>query len=90
MLGREEWHADTDEQSSATVRSLKLMIRKADNCARYLVFGRVGSDEAACEIMLASGTEPNVSEAMMAAERTAARIEPIFAGRLKTVARIDC
>jgi hypothetical protein len=79
VLGRKHWHADANGQLSATAHSLRLIIRQFDGCARYLIVRR-GKDGASGEIMLASGTEPSVDAAMMAAERRAKKMAPIYVG----------
>jgi hypothetical protein len=89
MLGQKHWDVGPDGQLTATLHSLRLMVRKSDGHARYLVLGRFADGRASSEIMLASGTEPNVRAAIEAAERTATRIAPIIAARLKVVAHLD-
>ena len=81
MSGREQWYADAYGQLLATDHGLKLIVRQFDGCVRYLVVRTAPEGGRYGDIMLASGTELNVSAAMTAARRRASSIEPILAKR---------
>lgn len=70
-MGRARWHVDSNGQLSARVHGLKLIVCKFDACARYLIVQSATQGRPSTGIMLASGTEPSVDAAMMAAERVA-------------------
>jgi hypothetical protein len=53
VLEEGNWHTDANGQMSATRDSLRLIIRKFDDCARYIIV-RSGTEDR--DIMLASGT----------------------------------
>ena len=72
-MDRGTWRTASDGQVSAEVHGLKLVVRRAGTCARFVVLQPYGHAEARAEIMLSSGTEPTVSAAKAAAERAAAR-----------------
>lgn len=78
-MGRARWHVDSNGQLSARVHGLKLIVCKFDACARYLIVQSATQGRPSTGIMLASGTEPSVDAAMMAAERVARRFEPTLA-----------
>ena len=72
-MDREIWQTEPDGQSSAQVLGLKLVVRKYDSCARYVVLQPSGYGGTCAQVMLSSGTEPNPNAAMVAAERAATR-----------------
>jgi hypothetical protein len=83
------WRIAYDGQVSAGVHGLKLVVRRAGNCARYVVLQPCGHAETRAEIMLSSGIEPTVSAAMVAAERAAARTLFLLAERRRSVVQQD-
>jgi hypothetical protein len=72
-VDREIWQTEPDGQSSAQVLGLKLVVRKYDSCARYVVLQPDGCGGTCAQVMLSSGTEPNPNAAKIAAERAATR-----------------
>jgi hypothetical protein len=80
------WQLEADGQLSAAVQNLRLVIRKAEGCVRYLILRRSPRNGGFPEIMLSSGTESNLDAAMMAARRVAIRIESILAERQRIAA----
>jgi hypothetical protein len=83
------WRIAYDGQVSAEFHGLKLVVRRASACARYVVLQACGYAEARDEIMLSSGTEPTVSAAMAAAERAAARTLFWLGERQRSVVQQD-
>ena len=83
----EIWHAEADGHLSAELRGLKLIVRKSDACARYVIVRRAHS--GCSESMLSSGTEPNVEAAMAAARRVATRIDVMLAERSTSMVHMD-
>jgi hypothetical protein len=77
----EIWHEEADGHLSAEVPGLRLVVRKSDNCARYVILRRAGYGKSCAEIMLSSGTEPNVDAAIAAARKAATRIEIMLTER---------
>ena len=75
------WKTQPDGQSSAQVLGLKLVVRKYDNCARYVVLQPGGYGGTCAQDMLSSGTEPNPNAAMVAAEKAATRTVYMFSER---------
>ena len=87
-MEHEIWRREADGHLSAEVPGLKLIVRKLDNCARY-VFLRRADDRSYAEDMLSSGTEPSVDAAIGAARRAAARIGIILTERSRLVVHVD-
>jgi hypothetical protein len=82
-LLRPMWCFDPDGQVSTRVGALKLIVRKSEQYARYVILhSPVGT--ANKENILSSGTEPNVQAAIEAAERAATRIGFIFTARRRS------
>ena len=46
-MEHEIWHREADGHLSAEVPGLKLIVRKSDNCARYVILQRAG-DAVVC------------------------------------------
>jgi hypothetical protein len=80
-LDQEIWQNEPSGELSIAMHGLWLVIRKSPDCARFLVF-RGHHDRLRPEFLLASGTEADVSDAKIAASRTAMRL-----GAVMTVAR---
>jgi hypothetical protein len=82
VLEYEICHRSPDGQLCAAVDSLSLIIRKSGDYTRFLILqrshGKKGQDA-----MLASGTEPNVDAAMIAARRAVTRIASVLDERKK-------
>jgi hypothetical protein len=72
----------SDGNLSAEFPGLRLIVRRSDSYARYVILKRVGHGVSCAEVMLASGTEPNVEAAMVA------RIGVILAERRITAAHL--
>jgi hypothetical protein len=81
-VSQEFWHADPNGELSATVHGLRLIIRRCDGFSRYLILQRSAHGNYP-EIMVGSGTESDVSKAMVAARRAAMRTDFILSHRLK-------
>ena len=88
-MDRKAWRTASDGQVLAEVHGLKLVVRRASACARYVVLQPGGYAEARADIMLSSGTEPTVSAAMAAAERAAARTIFLLGERRRSVVKQD-
>jgi len=74
MAGHEIWHTEPDGDLSAVVQNLKLIVRRDNAYTRYLVLRGAGQGWGHADVILASGSEYDVSAAMIAATRTANRI----------------
>ena len=85
----EIWRAEADGQASAEVPGLKLIVRRSDTCARYVILRRTGYGATCTEVMLSSGTEPNVEAAMAAAKKVATRIAAMLAARRRSLPHVD-
>jgi hypothetical protein len=66
-----------------------LVVRKSDNCARYVVLQCPGDDGTCAAVMLSSGTELSVDAAMAAARRAAIRIDVMLAERRRVSGYVD-
>jgi hypothetical protein len=82
------WQTVSDGNLSADFPGLRLIVRRSDSYARYVILKRVGHGASCAEVMLSSGTEPNVEAAMVATAKVAARIGVILAERRRTAAHI--
>ena len=80
-MDHEIWQGEPSGELSIVVHGLWLVIRKSSDCARFLVF-REPHDGACPNVLLASGTEADVSAAKIAARRTAMRIGVVTATRV--------
>ena len=70
---RPMWCADSAGLVSTSMGTLKLIVRKSDSYARYVILhSAVGA--ARSESILSSGSEANVQAAIEAAEKVATRI----------------
>lgn len=76
MAQHELWRIGSDGLLSAESGNLRLVVRKAEGCARFLVLKNPADAESHPAFVLASGTESDVHAAMAAAERMLARFEP--------------
>jgi len=77
---RPMWCADSAGLVSTSMGTLKLIVRKSDSYARYVILhSAVGA--ARSENILSSGSEANVQAAIEAAEKVATRIGLILASR---------
>ena len=77
---RPMWCADSAGLVSTSVGALKLIVRKSDPYARYVILhSSVGT--AKIEHILSSGSEANVQAAIEAAEKVATRIGLILTAR---------
>ena len=75
MAQHELWRVGPDGILSAESGGLRLVVRKAEGCARFLVLKDGADAEQPCPAcVLASGTENDVRAAMEAAERMLARL----------------
>jgi len=88
-MSPKSWHTEPDGRMSALVHNLKLVIRTFDDCARYVILQPATYGRNDLEVLLASGTEPNVSSAIIAASRAAARIRLMLTERLKISTHLD-
>jgi hypothetical protein len=87
-VDREVWHTEPDGSVSTEIPGLKIIVRKSDGCARYVILQSTGYGSCA-EAMLSSGTEPNVDAAILSARRAATRIDVILAERRKSPIHVD-
>lgn len=88
-MDHEIWRAEPDGQLSAEILNLKLIVLKSDTGARYMILQRNRDGRMNPEVMLSSGTEPNVEAAIVAATRVAARIDLMLAERRRTVMHVQ-
>jgi len=79
-VSQDFWHADSNGELSTTVHDLRLIIRQRDGFSRYLILQRSTHGDYP-ETMLGSGTESDVSKAMIAARRAAMRAEHLVLSR---------
>ena len=87
-MDREIWHTGPDGSVSTEIPGLKIIVRKSDGCARYVILQSAGYGSCA-EVMLSSGTEPNVDAAILAARRAATRIDVMLTARRKSAIHAD-
>ena len=80
---------EAEGRFSAEVPGLRLIVRKSDNCARYVIFQRAGYGGSCAEVMLSSGTEPNVDAAIAAARKAATRIDIMLTERRRSAVHAD-
>ena len=76
MAQQELWRIGPDGALSAESGCLRLVVRKAEGCARFLVLNTRTDADSRPASVLASGTENDVHAAMEAAERMLARFAP--------------
>jgi hypothetical protein len=62
MSDRQFWLAEPDGQLSTVIRSLRLVVHRSDDCARFRVIHQDLHDRTDPETLLASGTESDVNE----------------------------
>ena len=62
-------------------------MRQSGTYARYVILRPSGSEGTRDEVMLSSGTEPNVNVAMLAAERVAMRTALLLRERRRSTAQ---
>jgi hypothetical protein len=86
-VDRENWHTECKGQIWAEVFGLKLIVRQSGTYARYVILRPSGSEGTRDEVMLPSGTEPNVNVAMLAAERVAMRTALLLRERRRSTAQ---
>jgi hypothetical protein len=78
-----DWHTNSNGELSATVHDLRVIIRPCAGYIRYLILRH--DTRAECpEVLLRSGTESDVSRAMIAARLAAERAELVLSHRSKT------
>ncbi len=80
-MDHEIWRAVSDGRLSTEFPALRLIVRKSDAYARYVIIKRAGYGGSCDEVMLSSGTEPNVEAAIVAATKAAPRIDLMLAER---------
>jgi hypothetical protein len=85
----EIWRRDADGHLTAEASGLKLIVRKLDNCARYMILQRAGDGRPCAEVMLSSGTESNVDAAITAARKAATRIDIMLTERRRLAVHAD-
>jgi hypothetical protein len=85
----EIWHKEAEGRFSAEVPGLRLIVRKSDDCARYVILQRAGYGESRAEVMLSSGTEPNLDAAIAAALEAATRIDTMLTERRRSAVHAD-
>ena len=81
MVQREAWLSGPSGELSTLTQSLRLVIRRFDGFARFLVFKRPAPNNQSREMILSSGTATNVNAAKAAARHTAARLEAVLSCR---------
>jgi hypothetical protein len=69
------WRTESGGVLSAEVGSLRLVVKKTESAARFLLVRHRGDDQ---HPLLASGTEDDVRAAMEAGERMLGRLEPLL------------
>ena len=84
-MDHEIWRTVSDRRLSAEFPCLRLVVRKSDAYARYVILKPAGYGGSCAEVMLSSGTEPNVEAAIVAATKVAARIDLMLAERRRPV-----
>jgi hypothetical protein len=87
-VDHEMWRRVSDGRLSAEFAGLRLIVRKSDAYARYVILGRSGHGGSSAEVMLSSGTETNVEAAILAATKVAARIDLMLAERRRPVTHL--
>ena len=80
-MDHEIWCAVSDGRLSTGFPALRLIVRKSDAYVRYIVIKRAGYGGSCDEVMLSSGTEPNVEAAIVAATKVATRIDLMLTER---------
>ena len=71
----ESWLVEPNGDLSMLTQRLRLIIRRFDGCARFLVLKRPARGERDAEVLLSSGTATNVSKAKDAAQHAGTRLE---------------
>ena len=84
----EGWQTVSDGNLSAEFSGLRLIVRRSDSYARYVILKRAGQSISCTEVMLSSGTEANVEAAIVAATKVAARIGLMLAERHRTATHL--
>ena len=87
-MDREIRHTGPDGSVSIEIPGLKVIVRKSDGCAQYVILQSDGYGSCA-EVMLSSGTEPNIDAAILAARRAATRIDVVLTARRKSATHAD-
>jgi hypothetical protein len=78
VVQHEAWLSGSTGELSTLTQSLRLVIRRFDGFARFLVFKRRAPNRQCREMILSSGTATNVNAAKAAARQTATRLEAIL------------
>ena len=87
MVNRETWCVGADGSLSTEVPGLRLTVSRRGSWVRYMILQPACGDGRPCEVILSSGTEPDVDAAIVAAEKVAARIDFMLAERSRLVAQ---
>ena len=88
-MDREIWHREPDGSVSTEIPGLKIIVRKSDGCARYVILQRAGDGRSCVEALLSSGTEPNLDAAIAAARKAATRIDIMLTERRRSAVHAD-
>jgi len=79
QLGQgEPWLVEQNGDLSTVTQRLRLIIRRFDGFARFLVLRLSAREKRDAEVLLSSGTATNVSTAKTAAQQTAVRLESML------------
>lgn len=84
MLNQELWQTSPDGEFFSCENNLRIVIRRCGGYTRYVVLYRGTKDARHPEMLLGSGTESDLTTAMIAARRAATRIGFVLTQRLTT------
>jgi hypothetical protein len=82
---RDAWLTEPSGELSTVTQRLRLVIRRFNGFARFLVFRLSAPDRQCDEMILSSGTAADVDAAKAAARQTATRLETVLACRQQVV-----
>ena len=68
------WTSDPSGMLFSEENNVRMTVQKSDDCARYLVFRRLSKDKTQPYLLLGSGTQETVRDAMKAAMALAVKL----------------
>jgi hypothetical protein len=85
MVQHEAWLIEPSGELSTVTQSLRLVVRGCDGFTRFLIFRLSAPDRQCGDMILSSGTAPDVNAAKAAARQTATRLETVLACRRQAI-----
>lgn len=68
------WQTDPDGMLASEEDDVRMTVQKFSDCARYLVYRKLSNNKTQPYLLLGSGTQGTVQDAMKAAMKLAARL----------------